>query len=111
MGNSESIHIVQITTNFNITNELRQKLATIFCQNMKDFEPFIEFYQMGETDIIYKGTTDRVFKIRFKYISGSTPNYGVKFVRKHLLHFIEHDLNVKVDRVVVMCSQLDPDRG
>mmetsp|Transcript_19741 Transcript_19741/g.27541 ORF Transcript_19741/g.27541 Transcript_19741/m.27541 type:complete len:124 (-) Transcript_19741:35-406(-) len=114
MGNSmgRHPHIVRITTNFALSVEQKQKVATALYKNMTPtYEPFIEFHQLGETDIVYKGTTDKALKISFNYNSGETPNdYGIFLVQNKLLTVIENDLGVPADRVIVTCSQMDPER-
>lgn len=102
--------VITITHNFNIPGNLKEKIYNRFISIMKQYRCMVQYNQKHEDDIYLDGTKDKIFMIRFEYNSGISPNYSGLTWSNNIKDIIQIDLSVPLERFIVVCSQLEPDR-
>lgn len=101
--------VITITHNFIISKDIKEKIYKNFILKMS-YKCLLQFDEKHEDDLYLNEIKDKIFIIRFEYNSGSSPNYTGLFWTNNIKDIIQYDLGVPFERVVIICSQLEPDR-
>jgi len=106
--------IIILTHNFSIDKDTKKRIYT----SLLSYKPYnnmrhiVQFNQKDEDEIILDDNSkEKVFMMQVKYNSGISPNtLGTSWFSTTIRNLVIEELNVPINRIVIMCSQIDPDK-